>query len=103
MTLLAGEPSDTFIRVLPHFEKVGVLSSIADWQEMRALRNLAAHEYGIDYNGIAEHFNMLHVLSSRLYRVAGFFVSYCRDTLDIEPENTEFSADFRRITEETLT
>ncbi len=97
--LLAGEPSDTFLRVLAHFEKVGVLSSITDWQEMRALRNLAAHEYGIDYNGTAEHFNMLHELSSRLYSVAGLFVSYCQDTLDVEPENTEFSVDFRRITE----
>ena len=97
--LLAGEPSDTFLRVLSHFEKVGVLSSIADWQEMRALRNLAAHEYGIDYNGTAEHFNMLHELSSRLYRVAGLFASYCRDTLGVEPKDTEFSTDFKRITE----
>lgn len=32
--LLAGEPSDTFLLVLSHFEKVGVLSSVADWKGM---------------------------------------------------------------------
>jgi len=98
--LLAGEPSDTFIRVLSHFEKVGVLSSIADWQEMRALRNLAAHEYGTDYNEIAEHFNMLHVLSTRLYRVSGLCASYCRDTLGVEPKNSDFTADFQKIVDQ---
>lgn len=55
---------------------------------MRTLRNLAAHEYGTDYNETAEHFNMLHDLSGRLYQISGLFSDYCRDTLGLEPENS---------------
>ncbi|CAK8711677.1 Nucleotidyltransferase substrate binding protein, HI0074 family [Candidatus Electronema halotolerans] len=95
--LLAGESSDTFIRVLSHFEKVGVLSSIADWQEMRALRNSAAHEYGTDYNKTAEHFNTLHELSVRLYQVADLFAAYCRERLGVELGRTEFTEDVASI------
>ena len=99
--LLAGEPSDTFIRVLSHFEKVAVIPAIDDWQEMRALRNMAAHEYGTNYDETAEHFNALHELVPRLYRVARAFVDYCRNALDVESSNNDFSADFRRIVDES--
>lgn len=96
-TLLAGEQSENFLRVLSYFEKVGVLSSISDWQEMRALRNIAAHEYGTDYAEIAEHFNALHSLIPRLYSISKSFIVYCHDTLAIEPSNSDFSDDFKKI------
>lgn len=97
--VLAGEPSETFIRVLTHFEKVGVIPAVGDWQEMRALRNVAAHEYGTDYEAIAEHFNALHGLVPRLYSIALSFSDYCLKTLSIEASNNDFSSDFRSIAE----
>ena len=51
--LLSGEASDTFIKVLTFFEKVGVVDSIASWQLCRTTRNLAAHDYGTDYTLVA--------------------------------------------------
>lgn len=56
--ILAGERADTFLHVLSFFEKINVLKSMDAWQSMRALRNLAAHEYEIDYVEIAGNFNI---------------------------------------------
>ena len=57
--LLAGEPNDTFLKVLSFFEKVGVLESAMSWQLLRTTRNLAAHGYETEYAEIAAHFNAL--------------------------------------------
>ncbi len=95
--LLSGEPDDTFLRVLSFFEKMNVLPSIEDWQAMRALRNLAAHEYEIDYSEIADHFNTLRSLIPKLYSIASAFIDYCRDTLLILSPSGDFSVEFNRI------
>lgn len=95
--LLSGEPDDTFLRVLSFFEKMNVLTSIDDWQAMRALRNLAAHEYEIDYSETAEHFNSLKELIPKLYAVAAAFSNYCHDTLKITAPSEDFAADFNQI------
>ena len=95
--LLSGEQVDTFLHVLCFFEKINVLTSIDDWQAMRALRNLAAHEYEINYMDIAEHFNSLTELMPQLYAVASAFSSYCHDSLGIEAASKDFLADFERI------
>jgi len=44
-TLLAGEASDTFLKVLEFYEKIGVLDSVSSWQLCRTTRNLAALDY----------------------------------------------------------
>lgn len=98
--VLSGEPDDTFLRVLAFFEKMDVITSIDDWQTMRALRNLAAHEYEIDYAAIAEHFNSLKELIPRLYTAASSFTAYCSDTLNIAPASNDFEIEFNRIVEE---
>ena len=100
-TLLAGEHSDTFLRVLTYFEKVGVLDSLETWQTMRALRNLSAHEYGTEYAKIAEHLNTLNDLIPPLYAISRAFASYCRNILAIEPATDDFSSEFWEITQET--
>jgi hypothetical protein len=84
--------------VLTYFEKVGVLGSLEDWQTMRTLRNLAAHEYGTQYAKTAEHFNALNELIPQLYAITRSFVSYCRDSLHIEPTTDDFSSEFWKIT-----
>lgn len=96
---LAGESSDTFLRVLAYFEKVAVLNSMEDWQAMRVLRNLAAHEYGTNYATIADHFNAVNDIIPSLYKIAGNFSCFCKDNLKIAPSTNEFSQDFQKITD----
>lgn len=92
--ILAGEPNDSFLKVLSFYEKAGVLESVESWQLCRTARNLAAHDYEIEYAEIADHFNSLQTLTPSLYSGAGRFLSYCQETLGIEPKQGDFSADF---------
>lgn len=95
--VLLGEPTDTFLKILAFYEKVGVIGSIDEWQICRAARNLAAHTYETDYAAIAEHFNTVHQMKCMLYRVAGKFVIYCRNELDIQPGSKDFAPEFTAI------
>lgn len=96
--LLAGEPVDSFLKVLSFYEKCGVIDSMEAWQLYRTARNLAAHEYETSYAAIAEHFNVLHELLPALYRDAANFVRHCKQTLGIGPETRDYEADFLAIT-----
>ncbi|NMG29016.1 hypothetical protein [Aromatoleum evansii] len=96
--LLMGEPTDSFLRVLALFEKLGVIDSTSDWQRSRAARNLAAHDYETDYDDIAEHFNALHELTAMLYAAARRLTDTCSQTLQIQPVSADFSTEFARIT-----
>ena len=98
-TILAGEPSGPFLKMLAFYEKIEVIESIESWQLCRATRNLAAHDYGIDYSEIAEHFNSLHVLIPVLYGNARRFVQYCRENLKVTPVSDEFAEKFGRVTQ----
>jgi len=60
--LLAGEPVDSFLKVLSFYEKSNVIESIEVWQLYRTTRNLAAHDYETDYEEISSHFNALNEL-----------------------------------------
>ena len=95
--MLAGEPTDSFLKVLSFYEKTGILESVASWQLCRTARNLAAHDYDIEYAEIADHFNSLQALIPMLYMTAARFVIYCRETLNIEPQQADFSTEFMSI------
>jgi hypothetical protein len=97
--LLSGEPSDTFLRVLSFYEKLEVIESIESWQLCRTTRNLAAHEYGIDYAEIAEHFNALLELISILFGTARRFLQYCTKSLGVTPAQSKFTENFMRVTQ----
>jgi hypothetical protein len=64
--ILAGEPNESFLKMLSFYEKIGVLDSVASWQLFRTARNLAAHDYDIEYADIAGHFNSLKTLTPLL-------------------------------------
>jgi len=96
--LLAGEPVDSFLKVLSFYEKCGVIESMESWQLYRTARNLASHEYETDYAAIAEHFNTLYELLPALYDDAANFISYCKKTLSIDPKTRDFEKDFLAIT-----
>jgi len=95
--LLAGEPGDTFLKLLSFYEKAGVIESVESWQLCRTTRNLAAHDYETDYAEIADHFNSLHILIPLLYGDASRFISYSKAALDMAPKQGDFSEDFMSI------
>ena len=95
--ILAVEPANSFLKVLSFYEKAGVLESVASWQLCRTARNLAAHDYEIEYAEIADHFNSLKTLTPLLYISAVGFLNYCQETLGIEPKQADFSTEFMAI------
>lgn len=97
-TVLSGEPSSPFLKVLAFYEKAGVIRSIDIWQLCRTTRNLAAHDYETDYAEIAEHFNSLHELLPSLYGDAAQFLKYSKDSLSVVPRQNDFSDGFARAT-----
>lgn len=98
--LLAGESTESFLRILTFFEKVGVLESVDQWQAARTARNLAAHDYELEYTEIAEHFNQLHELAPALYSEADRLLTFCREQLHIAPSRGEFAGEFRAVVEQ---
>ena len=95
--LLAGEQTDSFLKVLAFFEKCGVVDSVQNWQLLRTARNLAAHDYETDYEVVAQHFNVLHDLKPVLYRTACKLSRYCNDALDMKPGGGDFAIEFNSI------
>lgn len=95
--ILAAEPTEPFLKVLTFYEKIGVLSSVSDWQESRMIRNIAAHEYDTDEAQIAEHFNAIHALIPMLIRTAKNIVEWILETLSVLPASTDFAAEFNQL------
>ena len=95
--LLSGEKTTTFLEVLGFFEKVGVVKSTRDWQRIRALRNMAAHDYSIHYADIALHFNGLKEVLPELLGVVVRLVNYCDTKLTIAPKKVFFESDWQHI------
>lgn len=95
--ILAGEPTDSFLKVLGFYEKTAVIESVASWQLCRTAHNLAAHDYEIEYAEIADHFNTLKSLTPILYLSAIRFLNYCHETLGIEPKQDDFTMEFMAI------
>jgi len=95
--ILAGEPTDSFLKVLGFYEKNGVIESVEAWQLCRTARNLAAHDYDIEYAEIAEHFNALKALTPLLYNIAERFLCYCQEQLGLLPKQADFKTEFMLI------
>lgn len=95
--LLMGEDPDHFLGVLATYEKWGVIESISAWQQCRAVRNMAAHDYGLDYADIAEHFNTLAELTPVLLQTASNLLRHVESTLSIHPASGDFNSEFRQL------
>ena len=72
-------------------------AAIDEWQIARTARNLAAHDYEVDYKAVAEHFNTLHDLKAGLNATAGRFVVYCESQLSVGPQSPDFASEFLAI------
>ena len=96
--ILAGEPTESLLKVLSFYEKAGVLDSVASRQLCRTARNLAANDNDIEYADIADHFNSLKILTPLLYISAVRFESFCQEQLGIEPKQADFTTEFINIT-----
>jgi hypothetical protein len=95
--LLMSETTTPFLKVLALFEKLGVIDSIASWQLCRTARNLAAHDYEIDYALIAEHFNELQALQPVLINAAARLLLVCAQSLGIKPATADFETEFMHV------
>lgn len=96
--ILSGEPCESFLKVLSFYEKAEVIDSIESWQLCRTTRNLAAHDYGVDYAEIAEHFNALQELIPVLFAASRRFLLYCSENLGVNPVPGGFAGNFSLIT-----
>jgi hypothetical protein len=96
--LFSGEQADSFIKVLAIFEKNRVIESVEEWQVARTARNLAAHDYEVNYDEVAEHFNTLHALKQNLCQTERRFIVYCETEIGIRPGTPDFSEEFDLIT-----
>jgi len=96
--LLMGEDPDNFLQLLATFEKWGILDSVETWQQCRVVRNMAAHDYDLDYAGIAEHLNTLQSLTPFLFTTARHFVHMASSKLGLEPASGHFRSEFNELT-----
>ncbi|WP_235039894.1 hypothetical protein [Vreelandella profundi] len=95
--LLAGESTDSFLKVLALFEKQGVVNATSDWQRCRAIRNIATHDYSTDYAQIAEHFNLLNELADILLVTSQRLLAWSAEQLQIFPASQDFATEFDTI------
>jgi hypothetical protein len=75
----------------------GIPDVYRDWQRIRALRNMAAHDYSIHYADIALHFNGLKEVLPELLGVVVRLVNYCDTKLSIAPKKVFFESDWQHI------
>lgn len=94
---LMGEDPDHFLKDLAAYEKWGVIESIAAWQQCRAVRNMAAHDYSLDYAAIAEHFNTLADLTPVLLQTARHLLQHVELTLSVQPTREDFNSEFQQL------
>lgn len=57
-------------------EKPGALRAVERWQKCRALRNRAAHDHGLAYSLLLQHFKAIHTLIPFLLNTARAFADY---------------------------
>lgn len=77
------QKDEYFLKILAFFEKNGVVQSTQRWEKYRDARNLAAHEYKVDYLEIAQHFNQLNKLTPYIVADAQRFISFCKTELNL--------------------
>ncbi|MDP2879801.1 MAG: hypothetical protein Q8N74_09800 [Sulfuricella sp.] len=63
-----------------YMEKIGVVSSAEAWNEARAVRNDAAHEYTDDPAGQAEFFNQVYEKTQFLFETLAALQDFCHRT-----------------------
>jgi hypothetical protein len=90
---LSGENTESFLRVASFCHKVGILSSLEDWQTCRSLRNRAAHAYGTDYTETAGHFNAMREQIGFLTDTVIGVSAYVRENLQIQAADESFLRD----------
>lgn len=76
--------ADAFTYVVNYMEKIGVISSAETWNEARAVRNDAAHEYTDDPAAQAAFFNLVYEKTPFLFETLAAMRDFCRRTY---PEN----------------
>jgi hypothetical protein len=95
--LLMGDPTSPFLRVLPLFEKLGVIESVAARQLGRTARNLAAYDYDTESAAGTIHFNALNAPQPSGLAQAQRLSGVCASELDIRAATDDFTAEFNAV------
>lgn len=72
--------ADAFTYVANYMEKIGVIASAEKWNEARAVRNDAAHEYADDPAEQAGFFNQVYEKTPFLFETLAALQDFCRRT-----------------------
>jgi len=94
---LLAEPAPSFLHVLVFFEKHGVVVSTQQWLRIRKMRNDAAHDYDIDPQVTADHFNQIDADLPELAGMAQRLVGFCGQWLNIQPVDAQVHAAFEAL------
>lgn len=78
--------TEAFTYVVNYMEKIGVISSAEAWNEARAIRNDASHEYADDPGEQAEFFNQVHEKTPFLFDTLAALQDFCRRTYPEEAQ-----------------
>ncbi len=81
VALLQAESAEPFVQVLSFMEKVGVIEARSQWQNLRLLRNIGAHEYDIDPVAQAQYFEAITQSIPMLKHMANRLMTYCQTNL----------------------
>ncbi len=81
--------TDAFTYVVGYMEKIGVISSSDEWNEVRAVRNDAAHEYTDDPAGQAAFFNQVYEKTPFLFETLAALSAFCQRTYPQEKQEQE--------------
>ena len=74
------KPSEPFTSVLLYMEKLGCISSVDQWKEIRELRNAVNHEYEDDPAVLHEFFEQMVQSAPALLEWHAQLTSFCQST-----------------------
>ena len=74
------KPSEPFTAVLLYMEKLGCISSVDQWKEIRELRNAVNHEYEDDPAVLHEFFEQMILSAPALLQWHAQLTSFCQST-----------------------
>jgi len=66
------------------------------------IRNIASHDYETSYNEIADHFSALHTSIPQLLSTGVRLMAFCKQSLEIAPNEGAFSTDYLLIAQHYL-
>lgn len=81
---LEAEPVGTMIDILNKMEKMRLLDSVNEWQNIREARNSIFHEYNYNYTNIAHNLNIITQYVPHILGILAGIEKYVKDKFGIK-------------------